>query len=404
MDNVTLKKQPSLQEEINWDSLYERRKRRKPNPVILEKYGEKIYCHEPYAEEAFLAYREGTYVSKEVTAGALLKILSVCNITEKEVWFTCEGFSDYSIKIENEKKFYSLFGLTTSEFLEWIGTPEGVSSFVSQNHMLHVEESFPNVKVSLYGGYERKQSEEFFSQIKTPTTAYVAKVIKRNDGGFLVSVAGIEGFLPGSLAATNKIMDFDSYVGKEINVMVEDHLKESNTFVFSNKRYVSHILPQKMESLSTEETYKGTVTGTAKYGIFVEFDEIFTGLLHSSKMSESMKDKFNKNEFRAGEEISFWIREITADKKIILTDEDPSIRFAEIEEFREKNIGVIKGGEVISVKPFGTLVKVEKDIVGLISQKELKLHKKKYNVGDKIYVTIERVQNNKVFLAIPEEK
>jgi RecJ-like exonuclease len=50
------------------------------------------------------------------------------------------------------------------------------------------------------------------------------------------------------------------------------------------------------------------------------------------------------------------------------------------------------------------LVKVEKDIVGLISQKELKLRKKKYNVGDKIYVTIEKVQNNKVFLAIPEEK
>jgi small subunit ribosomal protein S1 len=156
--------------------------------------------------------------------------------------------------------------------------------------------------------------------------------------------------------------------------------------------------------LSTEEVYKGTVTGTAKYGIFVEFDEIFTGLLHSSKMTEAMKDKFNKNEFKAGEEISFWIREITADKKIILTDEDPSVRFAEIEEFKEKNIGVIKGGEVISVKPFGTLVKVEKDIVGLISQKELKLRKKKYNVGDKIYVTIEKVQNNKVFLAIPEEK
>lgn len=404
MDNIKLKKQPSLQGEINWDSLYEKRKRRKPNAGILEKYGENIYCHEPYAEEAFLAYRNGTYVSKEVTAGGLLKILSVYDITEKEIWFTCEGFSDYSVKIDNEKKFYSLFGLSSNDFIEWIGTPDGAASFVSQNHLLYVEESFPNVKVSLYGGYTRKQSEEFFSQIKTPTIAYSAKVIKRNDGGFLISVAGIEGFLPGSLAATNKIVNFDSYVGKEINVMVEDYLKESNTFVFSNKRYVSHILPKKMDSLSSEDAYIGTVTGTAKYGIFIEFDEIFTGLLHNSKMTEITRKKFINNEFKSGEEIQFWVREVTADKKIILTDEDPAIRFAEIEEFKEKNIGVIKGGEVVSVKPFGTLVKVEKDIVGLISQKELKLHKKNYVVGEQIYVTIEKVQNNKVFLAIPKEK
>ena len=86
-----------------------------------------------------------------------------------------------------------------------------------------------------------------------------------------------------------------------------------------------------------------------------------------------------------------------------MTDENPAIRSAEIEEFKEKNIGVIKGGEVISVKPFGTLVKIEKDIVGLISQKNMKIHNKKYNVGDKVYVTIEKVQNNKIFLQIPNE-
>ena len=403
MDNLKLKNTPSV-EDVNWDSLTGGFKRRKANPLILEKYGDKIYCHEPYAEEAYLAYRKGTYVSKEVTQGALLKILSVGNITDTDIWFTCDGFTDYNIKVDNEKRFFSLFGLTGQEFVDWLKSDGGTEQFIAQGHTLLVETATPSIKVSLYGGYARKQSGEFFDQIKKPVNAYTAKVIRRNDGGFLVSVAGVEGFLPGSLAATNKIGDFDSYVGKEIPVMVEDYLKDSNTFVFSNKKYVSFILPRKMDLLKTDEKYSGSITGTAKYGIFVEFDEIFTGLLHTSKMSEGMKGEFNSGAFKSGEAISFWIREITADKKIILTDEDPAIRHAEIEEFREKNIGVIKGGVVISVKPFGTLVKMEKDIVGLISQKEIKNHKKKYNVGDEIYVTIERVQNNKIFLAIPDEE
>lgn len=402
MDNVEIKKQPIINE-INWDSLHAGFKKRKPNPVILEKYGEHIYCHEPYAEDAYLAYMKGVYVSKEVTKNALMKIISIGGVTNEEIWFTCEGFTDFCVSVENEKKFFSLFELTGEQFVSWISTPEGKESFVRQGHTLCVEETNPNTRVTLYGGYIKKQTAEFFDQIKTPKNAYSAKVIKRNTGGFLISVAGVEGFLPGSLAATNKILDFDSCVGKEILVMVEDYLKDSNTFVFSNKKYVNYILPKKMESLSTQDVYTGLITGIAKYGIFVEFDDIFTGLLHTSKMTPDMKDNFNRGDYRNGQEIKFWIREVTVDKKIILTDENPAIRSAEIEEFKEKNIGVIKGGEVISVKPFGTLVKIEKDIVGLISQKNMKIHNKKYNVGDKVYVTIEKVQNNKIFLQIPNE-
>ena len=63
----------------------------------------------------------------------------------------------------------------------------------------------------------------------------------------------------------------------------------------------------------------------------------------------------------------------------------------------------MKGGEVISVQPFGTLVRLQKDIVGMISQKEIKNKKKKYNVGDKVMVTIERVHNDKIYLTIPNE-
>jgi ribosomal protein S1 len=241
------------------------------------------------------------------------------------------------------------------------------------------------------------------AQITENTSAYYGRIVGKNHGGFIINVQGIDGFLPGSLAATNIVRDFDEMIGKEIPVMVEDYLRESSTFVFSYKKYISKILPQKIEELDRDKQYTGSVTGTAKYGIFIEFDEIFTGLIHASKMTPELKEEFKNNTIKAGRKVTFWIKEITADKKIILTDEDPTIRQKEIAEFRDASLGAVKGGEVISVQPFGTLVRIQKDIVGMISQKEIKVKKKKYSVGDKVMVTIDRVSNDKIYLTIPNE-
>jgi ribosomal protein S1 len=163
------------------------------------------------------------------------------------------------------------------------------------------------------------------------------------------------------------------------------------------------VLPSKIQDLDINKKYAGNITGIAKYGIFVEFDEIFTGLLHSSKMTPELREKFKSYAFSPGMEISFWIKEITADKKIILTDEDPLFRRKEIEIFTEKNLGYVCDGEVVSIQPFGALIKLQKDIVGLISQKEIKMKKKRFNIGDTIMVTVDRVHNDKIFLSLPDE-
>ena len=119
-------------------------------------------------------------------------------------------------------------------------------------------------------------------------------------------------------------------------------------------------------------------------------------LLHASRASPGVTK-------RSPIQFKFWIKEITPDKKIILTDEDPSTKLREIEEFRDSNLGTVKGGEVVSVQPFGALVKLQKDIVGLISQKEIRNKKKKFSVGDQVMVTVDKVQNNRIFLTIPNE-
>ena len=248
-----------------------------------------------------------------------------------------------------------------------------------------------------------KIKDEFYAQIRKPTSAYYGTILEKNRGGFLIDVQGVTGFLPGSLAATNIVRDFDEMVGKKLPLMVEDYLQDSDTFVFSYKKYVKNILPQKIDELDTQDKYRGTVTGVMKFGIFIEFNEFFTGLLHTSKMSDECKSRFKNGEIKAGDFVNIWIQEIAADKKIILTDIDPAIRRQELEEFCKNNIGVNKIGEVLSVKPFVTLVKLEKDIVGMISQKEMRSKKMSLSVGDSVSVSITQFsENNKIFLAINE--
>jgi len=393
----------SITEDINWDAL-QKYSKKNPNRGILEKHGARVYSHQPYAMDYFESViLEKNFDSKEPAVGESRKILDILSINEKEMVVSLTGFVDAVIDIKSEKSYFASVGLTPESFLAWVKTDAGRSTFLSQEYHAIVEQSKPFVRASISKGQISRIKTEFFDQIKNPTSAYIGKIMEKNGGGFIINVAGINGFLPGSLAATNIVRDFDSMIGKETPVVVEDYLKESDTFVFSYKKYVNLILPTKINDLKLDEKYQGVITGVAKYGIFVEFDEIFTGLLHTSKMSPECKEKFASGGFKAGELVSFWVKEITPDKKIILTDEDPSIRRQEIEDFKEKNLGAIRGGEVISVQPFGTLVKIQKDFVGLISQKELKVKKKNFNIGDTVMVSIDRVHNDKIFLSLPNE-
>lgn len=388
--------------EIDWDLLSFSSKHVE-NTRLSQLYGGKVFCHEAYAEDLCKLMAGINVVSKELQEGMIIKMIDIHRASDKEMSITLEGLADAVIKLDGEKKFFAMLGLTQEEFIENVRNDSWKKSFINQGYHVKIEGTTPYNRASLYTGQTEKTRNEFMAQITENTSAYYGTITGKNHGGFIISVQGIDGFLPGSLAATNIVRDFDEMLGKEIPVMVEDYLRESSTFVFSYKKYITKILPRKIEELDCDKKYTGTVTGAAKYGIFIEFDDIFTGLIHTSKMTPELKEQFKNGKVKPGTPITFWIKEITPDKKIILTDEDPSIRQREIADFRDSSLGAVKGGEVISVQPFGTLVRLQKDIVGMISQKEIKIKKKKYNVGDKVMVTVDRVHNDKIYLTIPNE-
>jgi len=188
-------------------------------------------------------------------------------------------------------------------------------------------------------------------------------------------------------------------------VMVEDYLKNSDTFIFSYKKYLDKILPGKLAEIERFTKLEGIVTGASKYGIFVEFQEIFTGLLHMSEMQEETLEIFNARKVEAGQTLHLWVKDIR-DNKLILTEIDPSEKQEEIESFKHKTEGTVKNMKVVSVKPFGAFLEVEENRIGLLPVREMKKVAKNMTVGETYSLCVSKVDSDtgKIYLSALNEK
>ena len=366
------------------------------------------FSREPYAQKLFNLYthKNTEFIQKDLNKGDVVKVSDILNIKEDFIDIEIMGGLTVTIDLAREKRFLQVYGYTTTkEFTsDLLHNPVTKKYMIEKGLNAYVIEASPSVKLSLWQGHLKSVRDEFMLQITNPTSAYTAKVIEANKGGFFVEVQGIEAFMPGSLAAPNKIIDFQSYIGKEIIVMIEDFLKEMNSFIVSHKKYLAHILPSKIQDLDLSQKYTGNVTGCSKYGVFVEWD-IFTGLLHTSKMDEITKEEFNNRNIKAGDQIWFYISEITRDSRIILTKESPEEKLNKIQNFILKSQNKVLESTVAAVMNFGVIVNVG-EINGLIPIKEFKKNHVNVNnflQGDNVNVLFDEFKDERIVFKLPSK-
>lgn len=399
--------------EFNWELYedgYKGGNRLVPNPKIKGPDGikEKVFSREPYAQKLYELYKgeKNQVINKDLTKGDCVLVTDIFNVKDTEIDIELSGGLSITIDLNREKRFTQIFGFDSVEdFTKQLSSKEYLQSLLNENIMAYVIESTP-IKVSLWQGYLMSIRAEFMDEINNPSKAYNAKILEANKGGFFVEVQGIDAFMPGSLAAPNKIIDFQEMVGKEVIVMVEDYLKDMNSFIVSHKKYLAHILPQKIRELDTMKRYQGTVTGASKYGVFIEFDEIFTGLLHVSKMDEETKRKFRAREYTSGVPIEFYIGEITKDNRIILTEEDPQIKLQKIQQFIFNNKDKAVESEIVAIMKFGVIVETD-GITGLVPIKEFKKKRifiNNFVVKDKLKVVFDEFRDDKIVFRLPSDE
>jgi small subunit ribosomal protein S1 len=312
-----MQKTTNVQEVIDFDALFAQGNGKLNTTIKLtpadKKANVKIFCKEPYAQDLYDTY----YASHSFIAPSSkdFEIGHVCKVTAKKV-----DFENKMIEAQDNSSLSTIF-IPFREFSE------------EPSLLLHNEIS-ATFKVMIYKADEgdflgsekrcaalsyREDLEEF---IKTDKWFYV-KVTNLVKGGYLALYKGtVKCFLPGSHAAANVIRDFNEYLNKEIPVMIENYDAANDLFIVSYKKYIKQTLPQRVHELKFGEKYTGILTNNPyDFGMFVEFQNYFTGLLHKTEFSnyEEVSKKY-----RSGDSIDFYIKDIVMKKgepRIILTDD-----------------------------------------------------------------------------------
>jgi len=203
----------------------------------------------------------------------------------------------------------------------------------------------------------------------------------------------LSGFMPNTLAGINKLYDPESIIGKNLEVMIESYSRDEGTYIVSRRKYLQSLISESIKNLQSGYVYLGNVTGTTEFGVFVEFNDCLTGMIHKTNLNSDFRDSINQ--ISPGTEIEFYIKEIIRDK-IILTQ---ILRESLWDSIR---IGQTLTGKVKEIKQFGALVFLDDETIGLVHISELEKSGRHFDKGENIKVKVISLDrsNRKIFLTV----
>ncbi len=251
------------------------------------------------------------------------------------------------------------------------------------------------IKGSIASLYETRAHENLKSlEEGESVTVYVKSL---NPAGYDVDVMNggvtLPGFMPNTLAGINKLYNPNSIVGDTFQVMIESYSEHEGTYIVSRRKYLQTLIPEAIKELEFNHLYSGNVTGTTPFGIFVEFNDCLTGMIHKANVTEEWQNRIS--EIKPGQAIEFYVKEIIKDK-IILTQVLRETLWDTIYN------GQVLNGKVKDVKQFGTLVILDDETVGLIHTSEMEKISKRFTAEQEIKVRVLSVdrQSRKIFLTL----
>ena len=369
-------------------------KTRKPNPHIKTISGDKVYSRESYAQEMYDILTE--FDSKN---GGILATLAIGEIHEGQIYGVSTEF--ISVDIGYRELIYVKYDKEPAEFQALKPgdtTAVLITQLTKNSHILG----------SISGGVKQKVFMDLREAVETGGTAWIGRVTHMiENGGYMVNVQGIECFMPGSLAGINKLHDFSSIIGTEMYVVPVSFSPERGTLVVSHRKYLQALIPNEIEALKENqgETITGNVTGTAKYGVFVEFNKCLTGMIHTNDLDEETSAKFRGRQIQPGDEISFMVKDIISNTKITLTQRANITVNPWTDITSRYQIPSIIEATVKTKKDYGLFITIEEGVTGLLHVSEVGEEVMSvFKNGDPITVQITRidVDSMKVFLKMPQ--
>jgi len=237
-----------------------------------------------------------------------------------------------------------------------------------------------------------------------------ATIREMNPAGYILEVVEssttLIGFMPNTIAGANRISDPSSIVGQTMEVMIESFSRDKGTYILSRKRFLEGMIKGSLEELEIGEIdtpYIGKITGSTNFGVFVEFNNCLTGMIHEANFNTDALEDMGIDGIQnipAGTQIEFYVKEVLKNNRIILTQIfRPSV-------WDTVNIGDVLEGTVKTIKPFGVLVKLDPETQGLIHSSEMKKSGTKLNIKDKVEVKIIAMNKSerKIYLSLADDE
>jgi small subunit ribosomal protein S1 len=366
---------------------------RKPNPHIKTRNGDKVYSRESYAQEMY-----DLLSNHQSNIGDIVSTLEVGEIHTGKVYAVNADFISVDVGyrelvyVKYEKEPAAIQALKPGE-----ETAVLITSFGHNTHVMG----------SINGGVKHKVFMDLREAVETGGTAWVGKVTSMiENGGYMVNIQGIECFMPGSLAGINKLHDFTSIIGTEMYVVPVSFSPDRGTLVVSHRKYLQALIPGEIENLRANPGVEitGNVTGTAKYGVFVEFNGCLTGMIHNNDLDEETLAKFKARQIQPGDEITFIVKDIISDTKITLTQKANATVNPWHDITSRYQIPSVVEATVKTKKDYGLFISIEEGVTGLLHVSEVGEDiMNVFKNGDPITVQITRidVESMKVFLKMP---
>jgi len=249
--------------------------------------------------------------------------------------------------------------------------------------------------------------EEAYEQ-KKKIHVKVTQVVK---GGVTASYRNVSCYIPGSLLSYRYVDDMNTYVGRNLEVVVEDFDRDSKRVVLSRKAVETverqGKKDQMMDQLQEGEMRQGVVTKLMKFGAFVDLGGV-EGLIYLDDLAwHRVNDP--SEVVSEGDQVTVYVANI--DKKngkisLVLkkVEEDPwqgASEYYKVDDLVE--------GTVVRLADFGAFVEIEDGIQGLvhlseISSERIRKPSDKLKVGDRVQAIILSIdeKNKKLSLSIKD--
>ena len=257
-----------------------------------------------------------------------------------------------------------------------------------------VEDEYGNVVLSYQKAKEIRAWEKIaiLAENDEPVTGIVLHKVK---GGLSVDI-GIPAFLPGSQVDTQRITNFDQFVGREVTGKILKVNKKRGNVIISRRKYLEEqrVEDKKkaLEVLEEGQIIPGIVKNITNYGVFVDVGGI-DGLLHITDMSWG-RIAHPSEMVNIGDEITVKVLSFDKDhEKISLGIKQLSPNPWEEIDKKYPVDETIKG-RISSITDYGLFVEVEKGVEGLVHISEISWTErisnlsKYYAVGDEIDVKV----------------